>query len=414
MEKYAALKKYCEDIYSKMLKKPQGDFLYPCFMPIDNYACQLWDWGSWMSNVAIRQIATNCGKQDDLFEYEIGCVLQFLSFQKEDGSIPICVASKESASLVKVFPNALNVHKPCLAQHAAFICKYNKDITWLEDSYEGIKKFVLYYINNAKHKESKLYYFFDDFAIGVDNDPTTFYRPNNSTASIFLNSLMYKELESIVFLAGLLDKKEDVLYFQNQLNELKNAIQVNCYDEKDGMFYSCDINLRPIKEDELLHINAPRHYSNLIMRIGTWSSFLPLWAGIATKEQSERMIKENLLDKKAFWSKYGIRTLSKYEKMYRPNYKSSNPSNWHGGIWILSNYFIFSGLKKYGYLEEATELAKNTIELLDDDLCKNGCFHEYYNPDNGEGNWDPGFLSWNLLVMNMINYIEGKEVVSEF
>ena len=69
------------------------------------------------------------------------------------------------------------------------------------------------------------------------------------------------------------------------------------------MYYSCDINLRPIDPIVLLHSGAPCHYSTLIQRIGCSSSFLPLWAGIPTKEQAERIVRENLMDEKAFFIK---------------------------------------------------------------------------------------------------------------
>mgnify|MGYP003290928933 CR=1 FL=1 len=69
-------------------------------------------------------------------------------------------------------------------------------------------------------------------------------------------------------------------------------------DEKDGNFYSVDLNLLPVDPNKKEHSGAPRHYSTLIQRLGCWSSFLPLWAGIPDKAQAERMVKENLLDEK--------------------------------------------------------------------------------------------------------------------
>ena len=179
------------------------------------------------------------------------------------------------------------------------------------------------------------------------------------------------------------------------------------------MYYSCDINLRPIEKDVLLHSGAPRHYSTLIQRLGCWSSFLPLWAGIPTKEQAERIVKENLLDEKSFWAPYGVRSLSKYEKMYRL-VGTGNPSSWQGGVWILSNYFVFKALLRYGYKKEADELATKTLDLLAMDLEKNGAFHEYYDPETGEGLFNKGFSSWNLLAFNMLEYFNNNEVIEEF
>ena len=125
------------------------------------------------------------------------------------------------------------------------------------------------------------------------------------------------------------------------------------------------------------------------------------------------MVKENLLDEKAFWAKYGVRSLSKYEKMYRI-VGTGNPSSWQGGVWINSNYLLFKGLLKYGYKQEGEELAKKTLDLLQKDFEENGAFHEYYDPESGAGVFNKGFSSWNLLSFNMLAYLEGEEVIEEF
>ena len=137
-----------------------------------------------------------------------------------------------------------------------------------------------------------------------------------------------------------------------------------------------------------------------------------MWAGIATPEQAERMVRENLLDEGLFWAPYGVRTLSTKEKMYQI-VKSGNPSCWQGTVWGISNYMIFKGLVDYGFYNEAKELAERTIVMFGRDIEENGEMHEYYNPDTGEGINNPGFQNWNLLVNNMIAWLEGRETVSE-
>ena len=410
---FEKLKEYVINLSNLLLGEPTGSFQHPCIVVTkgSSYPCQLWDWGNWANNIALRQIACHLQTQDKLFVYEKGSVMNFLNEQRADGSIDIVIASDPKYDLSSIMPHK-NVHKPVLAQHVAFICKYTKDLAWLQEIYPKLEKFIAYYQNNAKH-ESGLFYFFDDFAIGVDNDPATFYRPDNSSASIFLNSLMYVELGAMAHLATLLTNNEKAAYYTQLQTQLKQAINEHLYDEKDGMYYSADINLRKIDPNTLLHSGAPRHYSTLLQRLGCWSSFLSLWAGIATKEQAARMVKGNLLDEKAFWAKYGVRSLSKYEKMYRL-IGSGNPSSWQGGVWILSNYFVFKGLLRYGYKTEGETLAKNTLELLNNDLLQNGAFHEYYNGDTGEGLFNKGFSSWNLLAFNLLSYFEGEEVIEEF
>ena len=410
------LKEYLTKLANSLLAPPAGSFLHPSIVVTkgDCYPGQLWDWGNWANNIAVRQIISQQNMQttlDELFLHEKGSVLNFLNEQREDGSIDIVIASAPQYDLNAIIPHR-NVHKPVLAQHVAFICKYTFDIKWLQEIYPKLEKFIAYYEDNAKH-ESGLFYFFDDFAIGVDNDPSTFYRPDNSSASIFLNSLMYVELGAMSYLATLLNNEEKARSYAEKQSALKAAINEHCYDEKDGMYYSCDINLRPIDNTVLLHSGAPRHYSTLIQRLGCWSSFLPLWAGIPTKKQAARIVKGNILDENAFWAPYGIRSLSKYEKMYRI-VGTGNPSSWQGGVWILSNYFVFKGLLRYGYVQEGKELANKTLDLLNKDYLKNGAFHEYYDPESGEGVFNKGFTSWNALAANMLAYLENEDIIEEW
>lgn len=103
-----------------------------------------------------------------------------------------------------------------------------------------------------------------------------------------------------------------------------------------------------------------------------------MWAGIATPAQAERMVKEHYLNKKTFNSPWGVRTLSKMEKMYSVR-ASANPSNWRGPIWGISNHMVFKGLVKYGYNKEAKDLAVKTIKLFGKDFEKNGALMNITN-----------------------------------
>jgi putative isomerase len=125
------------------------------------------------------------------------------------------------------------------------------------------------------------------------------------------------------------------------------------------------------------------------------------------------MVSEHFKNPKTFNAPYGIRTLSKMEKMYSVA-ASGNPSSWRGPIWGISNYLVFRGLVDYGFDAEAKELAAKTIVLLGRDLERTGVMHENYLPESGEPILNPGFQNWNYLVLNMIAWMEGRNSVREF
>ena len=395
----SAIIDYTKQHYKKCFREPAGNLKYRYIVPGSGYGDQLWDWDSWLADLSIGILA----KDDGISEYETGCILNFLRFVDENGWTPIFI-QPEKTSEVLLGGKKTNSHKPCLAQHALFVSRNNgNDASWLEEYFPKLELYLDYYENNCKH-ESGLYFWIDDFAIGVDNDPCTFYRPERSSASIFLNCFMYKEFLAMVGLSEMLCKKAEAEKYKAKANELYNAVQNECWDERDGFFYNVDINLTPINPDEWLHKGAPRHWTGLIQRIGVWSGFLAMWAGIATKEQAERMVKEHYLDEKTFYAPYGVRSLSKMEKMYTVK-ASGNPSCWLGPIWGIVNYVVFEGLKDYGYINEAKELCRKTITLFGRDIIDNGAMHEYYDPETGEGVMNLGFQNWNLLSINMYNWL---------
>ena len=391
--------------YERSLREPMGQLSNPFIVPGASYKYQMWDWDSWLMDIALVEIAKE--KKKDISVYEKGCILNFLEHADEDGRIPINVKANEASIFDLVPGSEVNIHKPCLAQHALFISqKYGNDAEWLRAGLPVLKKFLGWYESNCKHQESGLYYWIDDFAIGIDNDPCVFYRPNKSTAAIFLNCLMYSELVAMAKLCEMLGDGDGTAYAE-RAEALKAAVQAQCWDERDGFYYSADVLLTPIDPNRWLHCGCPRHWQTLPMRIGVWSGFLPMWNGIATKEQAKRMVEEHYLNEKTFYAKYGVRSLSKAEKMYRI-VKSGNPSCWLGPIWGNVNYMVFQGLLRYGYTELARELAEKTITLFGQDIAECGDMHEYYDPDSGEPINNKGFQSWNLLAYNMCQWLRAN------
>ena len=134
------------------------------------------------------------------------------------------------------------------------------------------------------------------------------------------------------------------------------------------------------------------------LKIRFWACFLPLYVGVCNEEQANRLC-EHLHDPDVM-ATYGVRTLARNEKMYNLE-KSNNPSNWLGAIWTIANYLVYKGLLRYNKTELAEELRNKTVFLLQKNLEKHGEMFESYHPDTGEPNLFPGFLSWNLLAIEL-------------
>lgn len=170
------------------------------------------------------------------------------------------------------------------------------------------------------------------------------------------------------------------------------------WDEYTGLFYSQDLIVKT-NRTEIFHHGLGAFWKSMPLKIKFWGCYLPLMCGIADQRQAERMVKE-YFDSPIF-SPYGIRTLSKDEKMYNLE-PSGNPSNWLGAIWTVSNYTLFSGMRRYGYFEEAEKIKNSTLEYLSADIIKTGAMSESYHPDTGSPFLHNGFLSWNCLAASII------------
>lgn len=403
----------------QMTREPSGILAHPYTVPSSPdspyYSMALWDWDSWFISVVMGQVELDTDQPGLFGAFEEGTIRNFLEHTDDDGVMPILL--KPGGPLLHGDPSRAggfseNMHKPVIAQQAALLTRRRGSAEWIRDDLPVIERFLERYLESHVHAPTGLAYWQTDFAVGVDNDPSVYYRPDRSTASVYLNALLYRELLAYGFLLEELDRLPEANLWRGRAEDLADAVRTHLWDERDGTFYSADLALRDVDPEDWLHRGAPRAWSSVLLRIDNWSSFLPMWAGIATQEQAERM-RDRYLDRRTFRANFGVRTLSKLEKQYNLR-ASNNPSNWLGPIWGVSNYLVFRGLLKYGFAEDARVLAEETVRLFGQDLETTGGLHEYYHPDTGEPIMTKGFQNWNFLVLNLIAWLEGRPVFWEF
>ncbi|MCI1978287.1 MAG: alpha,alpha-trehalase [Bifidobacteriaceae bacterium] len=417
------LRAYIEGSASQMVRSSTEALHYPYVVPSTPdspiYSSDLWDWDSWWASVAMSQVELDINEDGKFLEATEGSILNFLDKTTEDGISPMLLFPT-GGGFEEIDPSLYdadrpfdqNMHKPILAQAAAMLIQQHHDSEWIRDKIDVLEKFLNCYLEHHMDKSTGLAYWQTDFAIGVDNDPSVFFRPDKSTASIFLNSLLYRELLAFGFILESLGKVDESIEWREKARALRDSVNKYCWDERDGTYYSVDLNLREVDDKTWLHHGAPRSWPCLLMRIDSWSSFAAMWAGIPDQAQAERMLLR-YREKDTFNAPYGVRTLSRLEKQYQVR-SSNNPSCWLGPVWGVSNYMVFRGLLKYGFEEDAREMAEKTIRLFANDFNATGCLHEYYDPDTGEPVMTAGFQNWNFLVINMMDYLEGRHVRFEY
>jgi glycogen debranching enzyme len=82
-----------------------------------------------------------------------------------------------------------------------------------------------------------------------------------------------------------------------------------------------------------------------------------LWSGIVDKSKAKAVVR-NLMDRHLF-SGWGVRTLAEGEGRY-------NPIGYHvGTVWPFDNSFIAWGLRRYGFKDEAAQIAAGILDAAD-------------------------------------------------
>jgi putative isomerase len=71
-------------------------------------------------------------------------------------------------------------------------------------------------------------------------------------------------------------------------------------------------------------------------------------------------------------------------------------------------------LLRYGYEDDARQLAEATVRLFGWDVERFDAMHESYRPENSVPILNRGFQNRDYLVLNIIAWSEGSSVVIEF
>ena len=335
---------------------------------------------------------------DDTAEYLKGCVMNFLAYQREDGSVPYMICADQEnpmPALPKLGMNQrgpdsdINSIKPLLAQMAVMANERLDDIFWVREIYPKLRRHIQHW-EETQQNEKGLFVWRSMRGCGTDNHPALYGRPLNSAAGTELNSFFYLEYIAMAEIAETSGDLEGAAAYQNKAKNLAGAINENMFDPIDGMYYYLD----------MLSQKPPTAFAdvtwNIPLKFRMWTGSAPLYAKIAPEAYAKRVIEEHLLNPNEFWSDYGLRSMAKNEPAYHTA-ESSNPSNWQGPIWVVSNYIMYQSLLHYGYEKEARKAAENLVGTLFADYEACGAFHEYWNPETGKSTIKPGFMNWNAL-----------------
>jgi hypothetical protein len=162
----------------------------------------------------------------------------------------------------------------------------------------------------------------------------------------------------------------DVQRYDQEMIKLRQAIQMQFWDESDKLFYDLDIAT-----------GAP-------VKVPTPAAFLPLFVGAATQIQAES-VAAHMSEAEVFGTPYLLPTVSPASDAYQSD------NYWRGPVWVVLNALAVWGLERYGLTQAATQLREQTLSLIEGQ----GFPREYYDSQTGAGLGAPNFMGTAAFYM---------------
>ena len=349
--------------------------VYPSYKDFTGF----WAWDSWKHAYALAGIAPELAKNNirAMFDYQDSC-----------GMIADCI-------FIDTLENNYRDTKPPLAAWAVDeIFRQTSDTSFVREMFTKLMKYHLWWYSHRDHDRNGLceYGSVDGtlqaarWESGWDNavrfDSARMLQ-NSSHAwsmdqeSADLNAYLFVEKQCLARLALVLGETSLAETLDDQALQLGNKIRSMMWDERSGFFYDIRIDTKkPV----------------LVAEPNGW---IPLWAGIATKDQARR-IRNRMLNKDEFNTFVPFPTVAANNPGFNPE-----KGYWRGPVWIDQAYFGIKGLLRYGYKDDAAMLMNKLLRNSEGMLDPARPLRENYHPLTGKGLNAENF-SWtaaHLLMM---------------
>jgi glycogen debranching enzyme len=368
-----------------------------------------WLWDSCFNALTYRNL-----EQPELAQRELSSLLVK---QWNNGMIPHMHYWEPHPEVMHVnwgVPDTSTLIQPPLIAYAAWrVYHTTKNRAWLESMYSGLVRWHTYLLRERQLPGRALYGLINPDESGEDNSPrfdatlglpaqhdvkdnrdarfalfdvhrSYNYVANGGTHQHFwvedvpFNVFAIASLEAMAAIATELDTGDAPL-FKNAAHETAVALRKHCL--RDGSFWSA------------------RGPGQPLIMVNTWARFAPLFAGLYTSAEADVLVTRHLRNEQSFATPWRVPTVAQSD----PSYNPAEPAwgrpwqhpDWRGAIWMMSNWCIYHGLKRYGYHNEANELAAHSVTLVEQSGMR-----ENYHPETGAGQGAEGF-TWSGLVLDM-------------
>lgn len=344
-------------------RAPAGRMRYSALFPSSNvnYFNGFWAWDSWKHAVALARFDTEVAKDQ---------VRAMFDHQDEAGMIADVVYLDASED------NWRDTKPPLAGWAIQEIFDRTGDVDFVRELYPKLVAYHAFWYSSRDHDGDGLCEYgstdgtleaarwesgmdnavrFDDAAM-LENGPGAW---SMDQESVDLNSYLYLEKRALASLASALDDPDDAARWAREADDLRARIQSEMFDDETGWFYDIDV-----ATGEPVPVQGPE-------------GWIPLWAGVATDEQAAR-VRETMLDPSKFRTHVPFPTVARDDPEFSDGY-------WRGLVWLDQAYFAIVGLRRYGFDDDAADLARQLVDNLEGATTLGVPLYENYDALTGEG-----------------------------
>jgi putative isomerase len=206
----------------------------------------------------------------------------------------------------------------------------------------------------------------------ADYDPLT---RTLTCADVGLNSLLALDAEMLAAMAAELGQTRRAADLRSSASALKKRIAEHLWDASRGLFAN------RLRSGKFVNSVGP-------------TSFYPLLCGAASAEQAQRLL-THLADPATFGGAFVIPSVSRDDPAFADN------MYWRGRIWPPLNFLVWHGLRRYGFDEQAGDLAQKSVDVFRANWQRERLCPENFNSVTGVALDQPdteGFYSWGALM----------------
>ncbi|MCD8178863.1 MAG: glycoside hydrolase [Tannerellaceae bacterium] len=339
------------------------------------YFMGFWGWDSWKHAVVLARFAPELAKDQ---------VRTMFDYQTPEGMIIDCIYSDASEN------NERNSKPPLAAWAVHEIFRHTQDTAFIRELFPRMVHYYDWWFMYRDHDQNGICEFgacdgtheaaawesgmdnairFDDAVMVANSEGAWSLNQESVDLNAFL-LLEHRLLSELAQIAGMDFNRPD----------RSEKVLTHFYDPEQGFFFDKRLD------------------GTFVMEEGTEAS-IPLWAGLATQEQADAVV-QKFIDPEKFATYIPFSTIAADNPKFMP------AGYWRGPIWLDQVYFGISGMRKYGYKQQADVFTEQVFLRLQG-LTEDAPIHENYDTHTG-GRLKAPHFSWSAAHLLML-YEEYKK-----